>query len=59
MHTLLEYDGKLLFYVNITKGSVADNKGSGKHSLEREQSLLQTDSFSNVSIWDSKVSSEI
>ena len=46
MHTLLEYDGKLPVYVNITKGSVVDNKGVGKHSLwKREQSLLQTDSI--------------
>ena len=45
MHTLLEYDGKLPVYVNITKGSVADNKG-GKHSFGKgEQSLLQTDSI--------------
>lgn len=27
MHTLLEYDGKLPVYVNITEGSVGDNKG--------------------------------
>ena len=27
MHTLFEYDGKLPVYVNITKGSVTDNKG--------------------------------
>jgi hypothetical protein len=45
MHTLLEYDGKLPVYVNITKGSVADNKGAENIPLEKEQSLLQTDSI--------------
>lgn len=34
MHTLLEYDGKLPVYVNITKGSVADNKGAENIPLE-------------------------
>lgn len=28
MHTLLDYDGKLPVYVNITEGSVGDNKGA-------------------------------
>ena len=44
MHTLLEYDGKLPVYVNITKGSF-DNKGAENIPLEKEQSLLQTDSI--------------
>ncbi len=46
MHTLLEYDGKLPVLWNITKGSVADNKGAENIPLwKREQSLLQTDSI--------------
>lgn len=35
MHTLLDYDGKLPVYVNITEGSVGDNKDAYGIPLER------------------------
>ena len=57
MHTLLEYDGKLPVYVNITKGSVADNKGAENIPLEKG-AVIVADRFYNdfpmLSIWDSK-----
>ena len=46
MHTLLEYDGKLPVYVNITKGSVADNKGAGNIPLEKG-AVIVADRFYN------------
>lgn len=57
MHTLLEYDGKLPVYVNITQGSVADNKGAENIPLEKG-AVIVADRFYNdfpmLSIWDSK-----
>jgi hypothetical protein len=57
MHTLLEYDGKLPVYVNITDGSVADNKGAENIPLEKG-SMIVADRFYNdfpmLSNWDSK-----
>lgn len=57
MHTLLDYDGKLPVYVNITEGSVADNKGAYDIPLEKG-SVIVADRYYNdfpmLKIWDSK-----
>ena len=57
MHTLLDYDGKLPAYVNITEGSVADNKGAYNIPLEKG-SVIVADRYYNdfpmLNIWDSK-----
>lgn len=57
MHTLLDYDGKLPVYVNITEGSVADNKGAYDIPLEKG-SVIVADRYYNdfpmLSVWDSK-----
>jgi hypothetical protein len=56
MHTLLEYDGKLPVYVNITEGSVADNKGAYDIPLEKG-SVIVADRYYNdfpmLNVWDS------
>ena len=57
MHTLLEYDGKLPVYVNITKGSVALITRGAKHSFGKG-AVIVADRFYNdfpmLSIWDNK-----
>lgn len=57
MHTLLDYDGGLPAYVNITEGAVADNKGASKLPLQAG-SVIVADRFYNdfpmLNIWDSK-----
>lgn len=57
MHTLLDYDGKLPAYVNITEGSVGDNKGAYSIPLEKG-SVIVADRYFNdfpmLNIWDSK-----
>lgn len=57
MHTLLDYDGKLPVYVNITEGSVADNKGAYDIPLEKG-SVIVADRYYNdfpmLNIWDSR-----
>jgi len=57
MHTLLDYDGKLPTYVNITQGSVGDNKGAYDIPLEKG-SVIVADRYYNdfpmLNIWDSK-----
>ena len=57
MHTLLEYDGKLPTYVNITAGSVADNKGAYDIPLEKG-SVIVADRYYNdfpmLQVWDSR-----
>lgn len=57
LHTLLSYDGKLPVYVNITEGSVADNKGAYDIPLEKG-SVIVADRYYNdfpmLNIWDSK-----
>ncbi|QDH77785.1 IS4 family transposase [Echinicola soli] len=57
MHTLLEYDGKLPVYVNITEGSVGDNKGAYDIPLEKG-SVIVADRYYNdfpmLNVWDSK-----
>jgi hypothetical protein len=57
MHTLLDYDGKLPVYVNITEGSIADNKGAYDIPLQKG-SVVVADRYYNdfpmLRIWDSK-----
>lgn len=57
MHTLLEYDGKLPVYVNITGGSVADNKGAYDKPLEKG-AVLVADRYYNdlpmLNVWSAK-----
>lgn len=56
MHTLLDYDGNLPAYVNITDGKTADNKGAYDIPLVR-QSVIVADRFYNdfhlLNVWDS------
>lgn len=57
MHTLLDYDGNLPTYVNITDGKTADNKGAYSIPL-LSGSVIVADRFYNdfslLNIWDSK-----
>jgi len=54
---MLDYDGKMPTYVNITKGSVANNKGAYNIPLEK-RSVIVADRYYNdfpiLNIWDSK-----
>ena len=56
MHTLLDFDGNLPAYVNITDGKTADNKGAYDIPLLK-QSVIVADryynDFSLLNIWDS------
>ena len=56
MHTLLDYDGNLPTYVNITDGKTADNKGAYDLPLLKG-SVIVADRFYNdfhlLNIWDS------
>lgn len=56
MHTLLDYEGNLPHYVNITSGKVADNKGAKDIPLIKG-SVVVADRFYNdfplLNIWDS------
>jgi hypothetical protein len=56
MHTLLDYDGNLPAYVNITDGKTADNKGAYDLPLLKG-SVIVADRFYNdfhlLNIWDS------
>lgn len=56
MHTLLDYDGHLPAYVNITDGKTADNKGAYDIPLLKG-SVIVTDRFYNdlslLDVWDS------
>jgi len=56
MHTLLDYDGHLPAYVNITNGKTADNKGAYDIPLLK-QSVIVADRFYNdfslLNVWDS------
>ena len=56
MHTLLDYDGNLPAYVNITDGKTADNKGAHDIPLIK-QSVIVADRFYNdfhlLNVWDS------
>jgi hypothetical protein len=57
MHTLLDYDGNLPAYVNITNGKTADNKAAYNVPLLKG-SVIVADRFYNdfslLNIWDSK-----
>jgi hypothetical protein len=57
MHTLLDYDGNLPAYVNITDGKTADNKGAYDIPLLKG-SVIVADRFYNdlslLDVWDSK-----
>lgn len=56
MHTLLDYDGNLPAYVNITEGKTADNKGAYDIPLLKG-SVIVADRFYNdfslLNVWDS------
>jgi hypothetical protein len=56
MHTLLDYDGNLPVYVNITDGKTADNRGAYDVPLVK-RSVIVADRFYNdfqlLNIWDS------
>jgi hypothetical protein len=56
LHTLLDYDGNLPVYVNITDGKTADNKGANDIPLVKN-SVIVADRFYNdfnlLNIWDS------
>ena len=56
MHTLLDYDGNLPVYVNITDGKTADNKGASDIPLHKG-SVVVADRFYNdfplLNVWDS------
>ena len=56
MHTLLDYDGNLPTYVNITNGKTADNKGAYDIPLV-PRSVIVADAFYNdfllLNVWDS------
>ncbi|WP_196809452.1 IS4 family transposase [Gillisia sp. JM1] len=56
MHTLLDYDGHLPAYVNITDGKTADNKGAYDVPLLKG-SVIVADRFYNdfalLNVWDS------
>jgi len=56
MHTLLDYDGHLPAYVDITDGKTADNKGAYDIPLY-EGSVIVADRFYNdfllLNVWDS------
>ena len=57
MHTLLDFDGNLPSYVNITDGKTADNKGAYEIPLLKG-SVIVADRFYNdfylLNVWDSK-----
>lgn len=56
IHTLLDYDGNLPAYVNITDGKTADNKGAYDIPLHKG-SVIVADRFYNdfslLNVWDS------
>ena len=57
MHTILDFDGNLPAYVNITDGKTADNKGAYDIPLLKG-SVIVADRFYNdfplLNVWDSK-----
>jgi hypothetical protein len=57
MHTLLDYDGKMPVYVNITEGSVGDNKGAYQLPLQKGTVIVADryyNDFPMLNVWDSK-----
>lgn len=56
MHTLLDYDGNLPAYVNITDGKTADNKGAYDLPLLANSVIVADryyNDFSLLNVWDS------
>lgn len=56
MHTLLDYDGNLPAYVNITDGKTADNKGAYDIPLLKGSVVVADryyNDFSLLNVWDS------
>lgn len=56
MHTMLDYDGNLPAYVNITDGKTADNKGAYDIPLLKGSVIVADryyNDFSLLNIWDS------
>ena len=57
MHTLLDFDGNLPAYVNITDGKTTDNKGTNDIPLLKSR-VIVADRFYNdfplLNVWDSK-----
>lgn len=56
MHTLLDYDGNLPVYVNVTDGKTADNKGAYELPLLANSVIVADryyNDFSLLNVWDS------
>ena len=56
MHTLLDYDGNLPAYVNVTNGKTADNKGAYDIPLLANSVIVADryyNDFSLLNVWDS------
>ena len=56
MHTLLDYDGNLPSYINITDGKTADNKGAYDIPLLTNSVIVADryyNDFSLLNVWDS------
>ena len=56
MHTLLDFDGHLPAYVNITNGKTADNKGAYNIPLIKNSVVVADryyNDFSLLNVWDS------
>jgi hypothetical protein len=56
MHTLLDYDGGLPLYVNITDGKTGDNKGAYDIPIQKGAVIVADryyNDFSMLNIWDS------
>lgn len=56
MHTLLDYDGNLPTYVNVTNGKTADNKGAYDLPLLANSVIVADryyNDFSLLNVWDS------
>jgi len=57
MHTLLDYDGGLPVYVNITNGKTGDNKGAYGIPIQKGAVIVADryyNDFPMLNIWDSK-----
>ena len=57
MHTLLDYDGGLPIFVNITNGKIADNKGAYGIPAQKGAVIVADryyNDFPMLNVWDSK-----
>ena len=57
MHTLLDYEGGLPLYVNISDGKTADNKGAYDIPIQKGAVIVADryyNDFSMLNVWDSK-----